>query len=68
MQLIGTLGAYNNVENQTIQLVDLMYFLSCNLRQMQLQNNLVYGTIPPEITVLDNLRVLNLGYNQLTGP
>lgn len=69
LQLVGSLL---NIGNQTygnnITLFEVLLYLSCQLREMQLQNNLISGSIPPSITILAALHSLNMGYNRLTGP
>ena len=65
-------GSLSNIGDEglklNITLFEVLTYLSCQLREMQLQNNLISGYIPPSITILSALRSLNLGYNRLTGP
>ncbi|KFK32683.1 hypothetical protein AALP_AA6G275300 [Arabis alpina] len=42
--------------------------LSVNLVQIHLDQNRIHGSIPPEISNLSNLTLLNLSSNLLTGP
>lgn len=56
---------YSSAENSVIGRADGP--LACNLRELDLQNNFIHGTLPAKLTALSELRRLGLGYNDLSG-
>ena len=66
-QVTGSLSNVNQSGFTNITLPQILLFLSCELRELQLQSNYLTGPMPSSITVLSSLQSLNLGYNGITG-
>ena len=71
LQVTGSLndvnqsGIITNITNNTLP--DILKYLSCELRELQLQINHLKGPMPSSITLLNSLQSLNFGYNGITG-